>query len=107
MLSVVHWLLDTTGTPGFSGFKEKFTVIDHEKMLKNTEVVEGGYLDVGFTLYLVRFEVIKNGDNSCITRTTIEYEAKEDAADAVSMVSLEPLMIIMKAVGEYLTSQQK
>ncbi|KAI8032309.1 S-norcoclaurine synthase 2 [Camellia lanceoleosa] len=95
------------GTPGFSSYKEKFTKVDDEKRVKETEVVEGGYLDFGFSLFRVRLEIIEKGEESCITRSTIEYEVKEDAAaatnaNASSMVSIQPLVMIMEAASNYL-----
>ncbi|KAJ0480583.1 putative (S)-norcoclaurine synthase [Helianthus annuus] len=45
---------------GFPYYKEKFTKVDNENMIKETEVVEGGFLDVGFTLYRIRFEIKEN-----------------------------------------------
>lgn len=79
------------GTP-FAGLKEKFTKVDHEKRLKEVQVFEGGYLDAGFTLYRVRFENIEKGDDSCIIKTTIEYDIKEEAAANASYVDIEPLV---------------
>ncbi|XP_028112712.1 S-norcoclaurine synthase 2-like [Camellia sinensis] len=96
------------GTPGFSSYKEKFTKIDDKKRVKETEVVEGGYLDFGFSLFRVRLEIIEKGEESCITGSTIEYEVKEDAAaattnaNASSMVSIQPLVMIMEAASNYL-----
>lgn len=89
-------------TPGFTSYKEKFTKIDHEKRLKETEVVEGGLLDYGFTLYLVRFEIIEKGADSCIIKTTVEYDVKEEAAANASIVTIEPLAKIVEMTKNYL-----
>jgi hypothetical protein len=43
---------------------------------------------MGFTLYRVRFEIIENGDNSCIIKSTIEYDIKEEAAALMPRLSL-------------------
>ncbi|CAL5323525.1 unnamed protein product [Camellia sinensis] len=97
------------GTPGgLSSYKEKFTKVDDEKRVKETEVVEGGYLDLGFTLYRVRFEIIEKGEESCITRTTVEYDAKEEvAAMAPSMISIQPFVLLMEAASNSLTKNNK
>lgn len=89
---------------GLKSYKEKFTVVDHEKRVKETEVVEGGYLELGFTLYRVRFEVIEveSNEKQCITRSTIEYELKEEAAANAAFVSIQPLTAIMQASADYL-----
>ncbi|CAL5364744.1 unnamed protein product [Camellia sinensis] len=93
------------GTPGFLSYKEKFTKVDDEKRVKEAEVIEGGYLDLGFTLYRVRFEIIEKGKENCITRSTIEYDAKEDAAaNASSMISIQPLVLLME--GENIDEEE-
>ncbi|KAK4415203.1 S-norcoclaurine synthase 2 [Sesamum alatum] len=92
------------GTPGFSWVKEKFTVVDDEKRVKEVEIVEGGFLDLGFTLYRIRLEVMeKEGEkDKCITKATIEYELKEEAAANVSLVSTHLLLAIMQLAADYL-----
>ncbi|XP_045819555.1 norbelladine synthase-like [Trifolium pratense] len=52
----------TPVSPGPTGLNEKFIKIDTEKRIKEIEVVEGGYLDLGFTLYRIRLEVIEKGE---------------------------------------------
>jgi ribosome-associated toxin RatA of RatAB toxin-antitoxin module len=90
------------GTPGFAGYSEKFTKIDHEKRLKEAEVIEGGYLDIGFTFYRVSFQIIEKGDDSCIIKTTVEYDVKEEAAANASYVTIEPLVKIIEFTKNYL-----
>jgi hypothetical protein len=59
--------------------------------LKEVQVIEGGYLDMGFTLYGYFFEIIEKGDDSCIIKSTIEFDVKEEAAANASYVTIEPL----------------
>ncbi|PRQ60724.1 putative (S)-norcoclaurine synthase [Rosa chinensis] len=86
-------ILKLTFAPGFPGpgwHKEKFTMVDNEKRMKEVHVIEGGYLELGFTLYLVRFEIKEAGTpSSCIIRTSIDYELKEEAAASASFVSID------------------
>ena len=70
--------------------------------MKETEVIEGGFLELGFTLYRDRFEVIEKGNDSCIIRSTIEYELKEDAAANASLVSIEPLANVAELAKNHL-----
>ncbi|XP_047269510.1 norbelladine synthase [Capsicum annuum] len=72
------------GTPLLTSHKEKFVVVDDVKRVKIAQVVEGGLLDLGFTLYKVKFEVIEKDKDTCITKATIEYEVKEEAIANVS-----------------------
>ncbi|XP_028753374.1 S-norcoclaurine synthase-like [Neltuma alba] len=67
------------GTPGPSFYKEKFTKINNEDRIKETEVAEGGYLELGFTVFRIRFHVIEKGEESSIIKSTVEYELREDA----------------------------
>ncbi|GJY76591.1 S-norcoclaurine synthase 2-like protein [Tanacetum coccineum] len=91
---------------GISSYKEKFMKIDDENMVKEVEVVEGGFLDIGFNLYRVRFEVKVNPKDgtgsSCVVKSTIEYEVKEEAASNAALVTMEPLMVVMKLASEHL-----
>ncbi|KAL7108087.1 hypothetical protein ACP275_06G093100 [Erythranthe tilingii] len=92
------------GGAGLSSYKEKFTVVDDEKRVKETEVVEGGFLDLGFSLYRVRFEVFDKDeeDEYCITKATIEYEVGEESAANSALVSIQPLVTIMEAAALHL-----
>lgn len=43
--------MNELGTPGSKAYKEKFTKVDNENRLKELEVIEGAYLEMGFTFY--------------------------------------------------------
>ncbi|XP_030488162.1 norbelladine synthase [Cannabis sativa] len=83
------------GAAKFKSFKEKFTKIDNEQRVKEVEVVEGGFLELGFTLYRVRLEIIEKDEGCSLIKSTIEYEVKDDYAENVCLVSLD----ILSAVG--------
>lgn len=98
-------ILKLTFTPGLLGpasLKEKFTKIDNEKHIKEVEVVEGGCLDLGFTLFRVRMEVMEKGKESSIIKTTLEYEVKEEEAANASLVSIQQLADIVEVGKNYL-----
>ncbi|KAK7859405.1 s-norcoclaurine synthase 1 [Quercus suber] len=63
---------------GFFVQREKFTKYDNEKRMKELEVMEGGYLDLGLSLFCVHFEIIEKDNDSCIIKSTIEYDVKEE-----------------------------
>ncbi|KAL2249148.1 S-norcoclaurine synthase 2-like [Sesamum indicum] len=92
------------GTAGPPWYKEKFTVVDNERRVKEAEVVEGGFLDLGFTLYRVRLEVIEKEEEECVVRATIEYKLKEEAAGNADLVSIQPLVAMMQVAADYLTN---
>lgn len=80
-------------------------MIDHEKRVKDVMVVEGGYLDVGFERYLIRLEIIDKDEKSCITKSTIEYDIKEDYAANASLVSIHPLMVVMNLAAIHILAK--
>ncbi|CDP20245.1 unnamed protein product [Coffea canephora] len=84
--------------------KEQFVVVDDQKMMKVAEVFEGGYLNLGFTLYRVTFQVLPNlnDESSCTTKCILDYELKEDAAENASLINIQPFTAIMKAAANYL-----
>ncbi|KAL0403322.1 UNVERIFIED_CONTAM: hypothetical protein Sradi_1973000 [Sesamum radiatum] len=92
------------GTAWMTSYKEKYTVVDDERRVKVAEVVEGGVLELGFTVYRFRLEVIeKEGKKEeCIVRGSIEYELKEEAAADAGLVSIEPLVAVMQLAANYL-----
>lgn len=88
-----------------TNFKEKFTKIDDENRVKETEVVEGGLLDLGgFTLYRVRFQVFEKGEASCSVKSTIQYELPDELAANASLVSIQPLVTISDLAKDHLLS---
>ncbi|KAJ0502983.1 putative (S)-norcoclaurine synthase [Helianthus annuus] len=106
----VGTIIKVTFKPGsrVSYCKEKFTMIDNDKMVREVEIIEGGYLDFGFTLYRIRIEVKDNPNDetgsSCVVKMTIEYKVKEEAADNVSLATIEPFVVLMKFANEHLLS---
>ncbi|KAF5819681.1 putative (S)-norcoclaurine synthase [Helianthus annuus] len=91
---------------GFTCYKEKFTKVDNINMVKETEAIEGGFLDMGFNLYRVRFEIKENpkdgSGSSCVLKLTIEYDVKEEFANNASLVTTAPLLGIMSVANEHL-----
>ncbi|XP_054813920.1 norbelladine synthase-like [Prosopis cineraria] len=75
------------GTLGPTSYKEKFTKVDKENRIKETEVIEGGYLELGFTLFRVRFHIIEKGEDSSILKSSVEYQLKQEASENGSIVS--------------------
>ncbi|KAF3954023.1 hypothetical protein CMV_020588 [Castanea mollissima] len=97
-------ILKKTYAPGSHGFtvqKEKFTKLDNEKHMKELEVIEGGYLDSGFTLFCVRFEIVEKDNDSCIIKSTIEYNVKEEAV-ATSYANTDLVAKISEVAKNYL-----
>ncbi|XP_023756911.1 norbelladine synthase [Lactuca sativa] len=91
---------------GFKYYKEKFTKVDNENKVKETEIVEGGFLDIGFILYRIRIEIKENPNDdtgsSCVVKLTLEYEVKEEAAANASLVTNAPLLALLSVGSEHL-----
>ena len=64
--------------------------------------MEGGYLDLGLTLFCVRFEIIENDNDSCIIKSTIEYDVKEQAVANISYVTTGLVAKIAEVAKNYL-----
>lgn len=77
-------------------------LVDDEKRVKEVEIVEGGYLDLGFTFYGIKFEVIENGENSSFIKLTIDFETKEVEKIPLTIGNLQAFIAIMKASADYL-----
>ncbi|XP_050253880.1 norbelladine synthase-like isoform X2 [Quercus robur] len=98
-------ILKKTYAPGSHGFtvhKEKFTKLDNEKCMKELKVIEGGYPDLGFTLFRVRFEIIEKDNDSCIIKSTIEYDVKEEAVANTSYANNDLVAKIAEVAKNYL-----
>ncbi|XP_023512189.1 S-norcoclaurine synthase 2-like [Cucurbita pepo subsp. pepo] len=102
-------LVLVTFAPDLGGmrYKEKFVKIDNEQRIKIAEMVEGGYLDLGFTVYRFCFEIIEKDEESCIVKSSVEYELKEEAAANVSLASVQPLIAIAQAAKSYFLNAQQ
>ncbi|XP_054811386.1 norbelladine synthase-like [Prosopis cineraria] len=73
---------------GIVSCKEKVTKMDNENRIKENELIEGAYLELGFTIFKIRFEVKEKGEESSIIKTTLEYELKQEASANASLVSM-------------------
>ncbi|KAF5197794.1 S-norcoclaurine synthase [Thalictrum thalictroides] len=93
------------GTSLVTYLKEKFIVIDNEKRVKVVEVIEGGFLDLGFSLYQVYLQIIEKDSKSSIIKSSIEYEVKPGSEANASFVSIQNLQLVAEAIGKYLTEK--
>ncbi|CAK7339689.1 unnamed protein product [Dovyalis caffra] len=98
-------LIFPPGTPG-GYFKEIFRIMDDEKQVKETETIEGGYKDLGFDVYRIRFEIIAKDAESAIIRSTIKYEIDDTKAELVSLVTTKPLQTMAEEIGKYVSEKK-
>ena len=57
---------------------------------------------MGCTFYRVRFEIIEKGDDSCIIKTTVDYDLKEEATANASFVTIGTLAKVVQVTKNYL-----
>lgn len=69
-------------------------------------MIEGGFLDLGFRKYLVRFEIIRKEDKTSIIRSTVEYEVDEEHISNASLVSTRVFASIAEATVNYIKDQK-
>ncbi|KAL5568270.1 hypothetical protein UlMin_024845 [Ulmus minor] len=86
---------------GYSDSKEKITKIDHENRIKETEVVEGGYLALGFTSYRYRVQIVEKGKDSSIIKSNVEYEANDE--NVAKHATVEPVQNVAVLVQKHVT----
>ena len=82
--------------------KEKFTSIHDEKYIKEVEAIEGGFLNLGFNQLRVYFEIIEKGEDSCIIKLKIDYNANEEAISIASTIPSLQLEVIVVVAKDYL-----
>ncbi|KAL5834652.1 hypothetical protein ACOSQ4_014149 [Xanthoceras sorbifolium] len=95
-------LVFVPGTASSGGYKEKFTKVDNEKRVKEAEIIEGGYLEFGFSLYRVRFEIIEKEKELCIIKSVLEYQVKDEMAANASFATIQPFVDIAEIAKNYL-----
>ncbi|KAF8702282.1 hypothetical protein HU200_033050 [Digitaria exilis] len=89
------------GTPWPSTFKEKLTKIDNETYIKESLIIEGGFLDQGFKIFLIRIEIIGKEENKSVIRSTIEYEVANEYKNNPPVASTNGLASIAEAIAKY------
>nr|GEW15171.1 S-norcoclaurine synthase 2-like [Tanacetum cinerariifolium] len=82
--------------------KEKFTKVDNENMVKESEIVEGGFLDMGFNFFKTKIEIKENTNkDTSLLKVHLEYEVKEEFAANASLVTKETYVNAAKIANEH------
>ncbi|OVA02904.1 Bet v I domain [Macleaya cordata] len=98
--TVLHIVM-AEGIPGPREWKEKFVTMDNHKRVKVIQQIEGGYLDIGFSLYQDTFEILKKGRNSCIIRSTVTIDLDDKFESNASLVTVDALWGMAKSIVKY------
>uniref|UniRef100_A0AAU6SI64 1-phenethylisoquinoline scaffold synthase n=1 Tax=Gloriosa superba TaxID=41220 RepID=A0AAU6SI64_GLOSU len=95
------------GSPGPAFHMEKFVLVDDKKRVKDVDVIEGGYLELGFSAYKVRFEILeKEGGVGSVIRNVVEYEISDELAANASYITVAPFVALAEAVAKYLAEKK-
>ncbi|GMI65652.1 hypothetical protein HRI_000234500 [Hibiscus trionum] len=87
-------------SPGY--MKEMYTKIDDEQRLKEAEIIEGGFIDVGFDLYRHRLQIIEKDVQSSIIRSSVDYEIDDKLQELASQATMKPFQVLNEGIGKYL-----
>ncbi|KAG9452454.1 hypothetical protein H6P81_005358 [Aristolochia fimbriata] len=105
----VGTIFSLTLPPGpLSNYKEKVVTMNHEKRIKELDVIEGGYLEKDFTFYRTRFEIIESSPTTSIIRSTIVFELNDKSTTAAANMKLANVMGLKTAgdvTSDYLTNK--
>lgn len=87
-------------------FKEQFIKVDNINYIKESVVIDGDILKIGFLYYMYRFEIVEKGASSSLIRSTIEYEIDDGHPELEAMVSTSRLAAAAERFSEYIKEQK-
>ncbi|KAM0867232.1 hypothetical protein ACQ4PT_042115 [Festuca glaucescens] len=105
----VGTILQLTFPPGIPGVQrnmEKFTKVDNVNYFKESEIIDGDILKIGFLHYMYRFEIIAKGPSSSVIRSTIEYEIDDGHPELEAMVITARLAAAAERFSGYIKEQK-
>ncbi|XP_077234293.1 norbelladine synthase-like [Tasmannia lanceolata] len=94
------------GIPGLTSCKYKFVMIDDERRVKDVDMFEGGFLDLGFNLFRYRLEIVEKDADSSIIRSTIFYELDDEHSAEASLVNTQAVATIAQVISEHLMEKK-
>ncbi|XP_010274281.1 PREDICTED: S-norcoclaurine synthase 2-like [Nelumbo nucifera] len=94
------------GAPEPRTWKEKFIKIDDEERLKVIRMIEGGYLDLGFTLFEYNTQIIEKDAESCTIRSTTVFEVDEKFEANAALINATSAYGLAKAVANYVIQKK-
>lgn len=99
IVGVVNWVLAGSA---YDWYKERVGVLDHEQMIKEVNLIQGGVLDFGFISFRTTFEIIDKGPNQCTVKSTVMYDIKHQFSANESMATVDDLGTVARAVEQYI-----
>ncbi|XP_068634147.1 uncharacterized protein [Aristolochia californica] len=88
-------------------YRERVSTLDHQRRIKEVDVIEAGVLKRDFTFFRTRFEIIAKGPNTTTIRSIIKYELDPKSPTAAGNMQYANVMDMMGAgnvTNTYLTN---
>ncbi|MBA0567402.1 hypothetical protein Golob_012141, partial [Gossypium lobatum] len=85
-----------------SSYTEKFNVIDDQKRVKVAQTLEGGCLEIGCSIQLVRFDIIEKSPSKSIIKSDISYAVKKEFQAKDPKPNIQCLAAVAQAAKYYL-----
>nr|ACO90255.1 pathogenesis-related (PR)-10-related norcoclaurine synthase-like protein [Eschscholzia californica] len=98
--TILHIVM-AQGIPGPREWKEKFVKLDDQERVKVIQQIEGGYLDLGFSLHQDTFEILPIDNNSCIIRSTVTIDLDNQFESNASLITVDSLWGMAKSIVKY------
>ncbi|KAK3143833.1 hypothetical protein QOZ80_4AG0305570 [Eleusine coracana subsp. coracana] len=99
----------TVLTPGNSNpvtYKQEFVKIDNKNYIRELTPIEGDFLNLGFTKYVTRFEIIRKGPKSLLIKSSVVYEFDDGRPELEAAASTTPLALAARAIVKYVKEQK-
>ncbi|KAI3927195.1 hypothetical protein MKW92_013533 [Papaver armeniacum] len=104
--TVVHVVHPPGSVP--LSYVQKIVTVDNCERFQEIQQIEGGYLDMGVTLFIESFQVIEKDGDSSVVKSMVRYEVPDELAPNVShLITPEDLLTRMKAGIKYALSLKK
>ncbi|RZC56687.1 hypothetical protein C5167_015554 [Papaver somniferum] len=98
--TVLHIVM-AEGISGPHEWNEKFITLDNHTRVKQIQQIKGGYLDMGFSLHQVTYEIIEKDENSCIIRSTVKIELDDEFESNASSITVDSMWGMAKSIVKY------
>ncbi|GJN26567.1 hypothetical protein PR202_gb14508 [Eleusine coracana subsp. coracana] len=85
---------------------QEFVKIDNKNYIKELVAIEGDFLNLGFTKYVTRFEVIQKGLKSSVIKSSVVYEFDDGRPELEAPASTTPLALAARAIVKYVKKQK-
>ncbi|XP_059661549.1 phytohormone-binding protein-like [Cornus florida] len=94
-----------SGITHMSYQKEKIVDFDESLHQIGLEVIEGGYLNLGFSSYKTIFQLTAGGESETIVDAKMVYETEAEETDPMPLQTTKSTLTFIKCLEDYLLNQ--